>query len=873
MVIITAHNVIDMDALASMIAAQKLYPGSIIGFSGLYSKNVQKFLSLHKDYLSIEKIENIDIELIKRLIVVDTANPKRLPGFETLLAKPDLDIIVYDHHPSMPGDFSGPKCYVEMVGACTTMLVERIRQAKLDINSFEASILALGIYDDTGSLVYSSTTYQDVEAVAYLLKQGASLEVVRDFLVRSLSQEQFAVFQEYLDSIEHLNISNVKVLLCQAQPQDVVAGLDLVTHRVFELEEDEVILSLTQMRKKIEIIGRSRTDNADINKILQPLGGRGHRRAASAMIRDKSIDECRQQVIKLLEEHVEVSKLARDVMSTPVKTLGADISLEEAGKIMLRYGHTGMPIVNGDQVVGIISRRDVDKARQHNLLHAPVKGFMNPQVVMVEADTSLKTIQQIMVKHDIGRVPILIEGRLGGIISRSDILRSLHGEEYSEKHEIMYYHPSADEDNYRMMLEEKLPPKIFKVLQTAGEIAQDIECKIYVVGGFVRDLLLGEINYDIDLVVEGDGEELAPRLAAALGGTVKINHRFRTAVVVLPYIKIDVATARAEYYEFPAALPWVERSSIRQDMYRRDFTINTMAFCLNPDFFGDLIDYFGGREDLSYKAIRVLYNFSFVEDPTRIIRAIRFSQRYGFKMEDNTARLALEAISRNMLGQLSSSRILHELIMILKERDPVPALRQLSALEIWDLITPEINANLINYQAFERFLDVEAWWKENQIEAERYSRWLIYFLILVYSLTQETIDKLLGKYDFTRYAQQCIISSRETIPFFNAMQVLPQRKLSDIHYVMKHWHPECSMLTLTMCEDINLRHDIQTYLNRVHQVKVEIKGEDLIALGLPPGPFYSKVLEHLFNARLNEEVENYADEKALVQRLWEEGEI
>jgi tRNA nucleotidyltransferase (CCA-adding enzyme) len=177
---------------------------------------------------------------------------------------------------------------------------------------------------------------------------------------------------------------------------------------------------------------------------------------------------------------------------------------------------------------------------------------------------------------------------------------------------------------------------------------------------FVRDLFLRLPNFDVDLVVEGDGIVLAQQLAERLGGKAKIHERFKTAVITLPDgLKVDVATARTEFYEFPAALPRVERASIKEDLYRRDFTINTLALALNPGNFAELIDYFGGRKDLEKGIIKILYNLSFVEDPTRILRAIRFEQRYKFTIEEDTLKFARDAIARRLLDKLSYARIIH----------------------------------------------------------------------------------------------------------------------------------------------------------------------------------------------------------------------
>ena len=495
----------------------------------------------------------------------------------------------------------------------------------IHISPFDATILALGIYDDTGILLFPSTTSRDAQAAAFLLSRGANLAVVANFMENPFSEEQRRILQKLMDTSSHHRISDLDIILAVYDGNEFIPGLDLVTHRLLAMENCDVLFVIALMEGKVNVVGRSRSNNLKINEVLRSMGGRGHDKSASAVVKTKSCSEVKESILKNIEDLIHPAILARDIMSSPVKTLPPSISMEEAGSIMLRYGHTGMPVINDGRMVGVISRRDVDKALIHELGHAPVKGFMTTGVLSVSSQTPVNEIQKLMVEHDIGRLPVIDEGCLVGIVSRTDILRTLHGEDYPEDHELLYSLVEGSWENCAELMQKRLPEQLLAHLRKAGEIAAELNSTVYCVGGFVRDLFLQVANFDVDLVVEGEGRELAARLAGQLGGKVRIHERFGTAVVILPDgSKIDVATARTEYYEFPAALPQVERSSIKEDMYRRDFTINTLAICLNPNCFGDLIDYFGGRKDLQNGLIRILYNFSFVEDPTRILRAIRF---------------------------------------------------------------------------------------------------------------------------------------------------------------------------------------------------------------------------------------------------------
>ena len=871
MEIITSHNSLDFDGLAAMVAAGKLYPHAVKVFSGTLSRNVKNFMALYKDHLPIKQPRDIKTEEVKRIILVDTANANRLGYLKDMAAREGMDFHIYDHHPYVEGDLKGSFSCLHSVGAVTTVLVELIKEKQIEISTFEATILALGIYEDTGSLLFSTTTSRDLAAAAFLLEKGANLSVVANFMERPFTSEQRNLLQELLQNTRNFNIENAAVVISHAEGNEFVPGLDIITHRLLEVENCDAVFTMASMQGKIHVVGRSKTDNIRINQVLKPLGGRGHDRAASAMLKNMEFDRITTMILEELKQATIPALLAGDIMSTPVKTVTMDISMEEAGKLMLRYGHTGMPVTDGEEIVGVISRRDVDKAMTHELGHAPVKGFMTTAVLSVDPATSLAEVQRIMVEKDIGRLPVMDDGKLAGIISRTDILRYLHGDDYPEDHELLYTSDSVPEDDFSGLIKNTLPRELTEILVKAGETARDLEMEVYCVGGFVRDLYLGVTNYDLDLVVEGSGEVLARELALRLQGRTRIHERFGTAIIVLPDgRKIDVATARTEYYEFPAALPTVTTSSIREDLYRRDFTINTLAVHLNPDCFGQLIDYFGGRQDIDNGKIRILYNLSFVEDPTRILRAIRFEQRYNFKIEPDTLRFAQDAIARRLLRKLSYKRILQELILILNERNPLPALTRMGEIGVWQHILPEVDLDGLNYIRLKRIPIVNGWALEHFYLRE-IKTWLIYLVIIMENLTAESISAISARYKFDKYIVRVIEEADLARQLAASIDSGDCTENSEIDAGASHFCNE-TLLYLLLC--INSENGWQyatAYLQAKDMVKVEIDGHDLKALGIKPGPVYSKILNELYRMKLNGAITSREEETALVHKFLKEG--
>ncbi|MFZ3129524.1 MAG: CBS domain-containing protein, partial [Desulfosporosinus sp.] len=554
---------------------------------------------------------------------------------EKLAKLPDVQVEIYDHHP-----YSGelkPGMVIETVGACATILVEKLAALGLPLSGFEATLIAIGIYDDTGSLLFESTTVRDVQAVVYLLGQGANLGVIAEYLRRPLAEEQKALLQQLLDQGQTEFFEGLPVYLSYAETEDYVGGLAILAHQVGELESADTWFLLVKMENRVYVVGRSRRRGLPVDGLVRLFGGAGHARAASATIKNAEISIIMKQLRQGLRSRAIRPHLVRDMMSYPVKTVTPETPLGEVEQILLRYGHTGVPVTEDKRLVGIISRRDVEKSIKHGLKHAPVKGFMTTRVITVEAEAPWDEVQRLMVQHDIGRLPVVEEGNVVGIVSRSDVLRFVHGGSVPMETQLVRERSIAMRQDILDLI-EGLPVEKRKLLEAVRDTAKEEGCSVYIAGGFVRDLLLFFPTQDLDFVVEGSGGQFAKALLKRLpDGKLTEHIKFGTAQLVFPDgSHLDVASTRWEYYSSPGALPQVEESCLRDDLFRRDFTINAMAICLNAERFGELVDYYGGKRDLQQRKIRFLHNISFIDDPTRILRAIRFSERYQFKLAKET---------------------------------------------------------------------------------------------------------------------------------------------------------------------------------------------------------------------------------------------
>jgi len=873
--VIISHQSADFDSLAAMVAAKKIYKDALLVFTGAVERNVKKFISMYGDLIEITPFKKIKIEEITKLIIVDTRIKKRIGSFVNVLKKRDLEIHIYDHHPSTADDIIGDLNIIEEVGATTTIILKKLKEMNLEISPIEATLFALGIYEDTGSLTFSTTTIDDINSISYLFDKGIKLKVVANFMNIGLSLAQKKLFNQLLLSSKEISCKGIRIDMAKAEAKNYTEGLALLTHRLIEIENSDVFFTIVKMADRIYIVGRSRTNSVDVDEILKELGGGGHFQAASAVVKDLSLDELEKKLIKILERKVRVGITAKDIMSSPVKTVNTLTSIEETKKILLRYGHNGIPVVEEGKLKGIITMQEVNKAKQHGLGKELVSKYMSNQIINVKLDTPLTEIQELMIDYDIGRILVVNqENKLIGIVTRTDLIRNLYGESHIPKRSFSTYIENSSKMSRKKQIElikKIFPKRVQNILNKIGEIGDKLNFPVFMVGGVARDLFLGIENYDIDIVVEGDGIKYARELSRDLKGRTKSHEKFRTAVVILADgFKIDVATARREFYEYPAAFPKVELSSIKKDLYRRDFTINAMAIQLNKKYFGKLIDFFGGQKDLRIGIIRVLYNLSFVEDPARIVRAIRFEQRYNFKMDRATEDFLKKAIDDKLLSRLRKKRIAEELILILKEENPLKSLKRLEELGALKYILPEVELDKDTVERFNKVKDNYNFWKRN-ISDEKIELWMIYFCCLIKNLGKNQIQKISKKLIFKQKSldkiNYCYSNLDQVIKFISQKNKISP---SIIYLELKGLPNEVLFLAIAESNTDIAKERIYDYFEKYKKENLYISGKELKELQVEPGPIYSQILNKLLCAQLDGEVKNKRDEIRFVKNILEE---
>ncbi len=869
--LIITHEQADFDAIAALYAARLLDSEAFAVLPRRINRNVRAFLTLYADSLNFISQGEIPRGKIQRLTLVDTQTSISLKG---LTAKTEIHVI--DHHPQASELDPSWTLHLDEIGATTTLLVEALREAGVKLDMVAATLLLLGIYEDTGSLSYASTTPRDVQASAWLLDSGANLSIAVDFLNHPLSQEQRLLYERLLEDAETREIQGLSVIIAGAPAQDLVDEISTLAHKLRDVFDPAGLFVLVLMNGNVQLVARSSTEAIDVSRIAEHFGGGGHARAAAALIRDKSLDDVRGELLDLLPSIIQPPKTVGEIMSREPQLLKPGVTVAQASERMQRFGHEGYPVAEGDAILGLLTRRAVDRAMSHDMGNQPVSSVMEAGAVVVHPSDSVQQLQQVMMEHNWGQVPVIDSesGKIIGIVTRTDLLKTLAPESMNTSASSL-----AD------MLDQALPKARVDLLNLIAQRAEASRDALYIVGGFVRDLLLGAPSIDFDLVVEGDAIRLARELASLYGGRVSSHRRFGTAKWRLDHANpklgvalgldashmadlpanLDFVTARAEFYAHPTALPSVQSGSIKLDLHRRDFTINTLAMRLDGRHYGHLLDYWGGGQDLRNGLVRVLHSISFVDDPTRALRAVRLEQRLGFTIEERTRELLSQALP--LLDRVSGDRIRHELESIFEEADLPKIMARLDELSLLSAIHPALT-----WDAWleKRFLeacsfDPPAAWR---LATEPSPRSLIYASWL-FRLSHQDAQRVCKRMRFSATVRRILLNT-------NALG-------RDLPPAAKTGTPSAAVLILdevredalaaawvALAGDETSRQALDQYLRKWRYVQPGTDGNALRAMGLSPGPSFKQILWRLRAAWLDGQISSKKDEQKLLSRLAEE---
>jgi len=885
--IILTHEQADFDALASLLGAYLAYESAVPVLPRKLNRNVKAFITLYGMELPFVDPRDLPGESIDKVFLVDTQSMISIKGMHA-----GTQVQVIDHHPTredLPGDW---EIITDETGATATIFTEAIREQDIHLNTVQATLLLLGIYEDTGSLTYTRTTARDLTAASFLLGRGASLEIAADFLNHPLSIQQQSLYDDLRMNASSHEIHGHTVILACGDADKMDEELSTVAHKLRDLLDPEALFVLVTTRGGVQMIARSTNEDIDVAKISEHFGGGGHERAAAALIRNRELTSVCNELVDVLPDFVRPAITVAQIMSRGPQLLEPETPVEDAALRMQRYGYEGYPVVSEDeqgkhQILGLLTRRAVDRAISHKLNLTAI-GLMDAGQVQANPDDSIEDLQRLMTESGWGQIPVINpeNERVIGIVTRTDLLK------------ILTQKPAFPQPkNLANRLEETLPPTRLLLLQTVARTAHDQRAALYIVGGFVRDMLLDRPSLDFDLVVEGDAIRLAKTLASKFGGRVTSHSRFgtskwhigdhrqevlenlKTQIPVLYKngkniiqeetlgeedlpVSLDLITARTEFYTYPTALPTVERGSIKLDLHRRDFTINTLALRLDGHHYAELHDYWGGLNDLYSGLIKVLHSLSFVDDPTRMLRAVRFEQRFDFQIEDRTLELIKGAL--RLLERVSGDRIRHELDHILTETQANKMLARLDSLQLlraiqrnlkWDdWLSVRVNLLPTLNPEPEWCLEME----ENELRIQLgYIFWLL-------RLSPTSTANVIKRLKMPRKLADNLHSSQSVWREINSFRDL---KPSEVVKQLDGIELLAIYANYLAVEDDNIKQILWNYVSNWRNIIPQTDGHVLQQGGIPPGPIYKDILQSLRAAWLDGTIGSVEEEEALLKKL------
>jgi tRNA nucleotidyltransferase (CCA-adding enzyme) len=873
--LILCHTTADFDAFGAAVGLSRLHPGSRIVLAGGAHPPVRDFLALYRDEFALIERRSVTPEKIRTLHVVDTQRRDRLGKTAEWLDRPGVEIRLYDHHGQGESDIPATHWTIADVGATTTLMVEQLQAQGVDLTIAEATAMALGIHVDTGSLTYDQTTPRDAQALAWLMNQGANIAAIGEYVDPGLAPPLQTLLQTALAQLESRSLQGQTIAWVQLTTPNYVAGLSSVASRLMELTAiDGLLLGHRYQRGEREVltvIGRSRIAGTDLAELFQPLGGGGHAKAVALTMHDVDPAGVLAQLVEDWAAQVPPAVTARAVMSAPVRTVLPTTTIAEAQRILLRYGHSGLSVVDElGQLVGMISRRDLDIAFHHRFGHAPVKGYMTWPVRTIEPETTLPEIEQLMVTYDIGRLPVMVDGQLVGIVTRTDLLRQRAGNRGG------WTHRSGSAVTPLPPSIEQLAAPLQELLAIAAQKAQARGWHLYLVGGGVRDLLLATgdepvMLNDLDLVVDGYHQTAESGAGMTLGqelqalypeARLEVHGKFQTAALlwhrhpVLDSLWIDIATARTEFYPYPAANPEVEASSIQQDLYRRDFTMNALALRLTSPQAGEMLDFFGGVADLRSRTVRVLHPNSFIEDPTRIFRGVRLAVRLGFAFDRQTEESIRYAIGSGVyqpqakgVAPALQTRLKAELRYLLQSGYWQAAMRQLAELDALKCIHPTLQLT----RSLWRQLQLMECWLQRFDPDDRLMHWQMLLETLIAGIAPEYRSAVAQNLQLTTEGIDRLTQLAEVEGAIGS--ALPScTKPSQVVGLLQGY--DRGLLLLVAVRLKSERRVIRQYLQVWSQVKPLLNGNDLRDLGYKPGKGFKAILAAVLGATLDGEIQD-----------------
>ncbi len=802
---------------------------------------------------------------IEQVHLVGVTQGRHIPDLLPLLGGVAGEIVTYGHEePRLPA----PSRHVHPRSfSLTAHFAAELARRKVSLSREDALLLAAAVWERTGGGLVSRTTDLDWQAMDWLFRRPLSLLKIGNLVRPGWREGQRGLLNDLLRHMEDLEIRDWPMTLALVRSSGHVQEVDPIMDALWSSIEPPVLVAGICDSGRTRVWARSQSGLAELKKSFRAWSPVEKGRWLTFRLPEGDPERVKERILFALEREYKPEPTAAEIMTSSPRCVDWNTPIAEANDMMLTFNIMGMPVLREGTFAGMISRRDVDRAIQMDLWDSPIGPHISAQVPGISPDTPLRVVQRLMVEYNQTRLAVVAEGLVVGLITSRELLRGRPDPVPLPRRFLPLVRTGEVPTPEQM---ETLLKRVFSIalvlhLRRIGEHAQERKQKVFLVGGCVRDLLLERQNLDMDVVVVGNAVEFARSLQEKFGGELVHFAQFHTARWVVEGLKIDFSSARIEHYAEVAALPKVELAGLTNDLYRRDFTMNALAIDLLPDRFLQVQDFFGGYRDLKARCIRILHQFSFMEDPTRLYRAIRFASRFSFELSEETRRAFDLAIERGVVSRLSYKRLGAEITRCFQEEKAYRALEMLFETGLLKFLHRDLSrASLLPT----RFRLIPGIVRRFQVLGEKIDIEAVFWAGLLSPLSAEQAEELLlsmGQPGERREAAVAALRGWRTVPAQLA-RLAPHDDVGLYDVLMPY--PLTSLVALTAFTlDKHAVRRVFEFLGRLRPIRPAISGKDLIAAGFPRGPLMGRVLRGVLRARIAGGIQTAAEQLAYAREL------
>ena len=821
-----------LDLLGAARALSLLHPKSVILHPVRLAQNAWEIARTSSWFKSVS-LNEIDWTQVQNIYLVDITLPKQNPELIDQLSHLSIRTFLISHRP--PRLPFHPKVSSLKGLSLTTNLVAKLKHKNISISKEDAKLFLAAITERTWAGLAHKVTKQDAQISNFLKEFGISTKQIANSIVLGMRDGQAGLYREMLKRIEDFQAGYWPITMIIVKTIGQVQDIEPIIDALWSDLSPVVLLIGVSTGKFCRIWARSSIAQIDLFSMFRKFRPRRERRWTCFSIQQKGILRQKNMLKSFLKANLKSEKTAGEIMSVSPRCIDKSETVKNALEIMLMFNIMSLVVLENNKFSGVLTRRDLDRAIKMDLMDSEIGQYVPTNCPTVEVDTPIRVIKNIMVRFNLTKIPVLDQRRIAGIITSRELLRALP-DYLPMPHDYLPLAKPAflpQKNTIEKLLKRLFSLKVFRLLERIGTFAETKHLQAFAVGGFVRDLLLEKKNLDIDIVLLGDATKFAQALSKELECEFKVFDRFHTSRIYYEDMKIDFSSARIEHYSSPGALPQVEFSGLSNDLFRRDFSINSLALNLNPDSFLQIIDFFGGYQDMQKKQIRILHPFSFLEDPTRLFRALRFSKRFSFKLEKDTKRAFDQAIQRESVMQLSKKRIGTEIKRCLKEESPYRIIEELFESKLMKYLDNRLTDTSILPS---RFRLVPGLVRRFNILEEEIDQEAILWAGLLSVLTPSEAGKIMDSLGTPAKRKKIIVQSLE------GMAKIPEQLAKieiqnnlELYNLLTGQFLESLIALIAFSLDKISSKKVLYYIGNLRNISCAITGKDLIAAGLPPG--------------------------------------